>query len=367
MCVIIIKQKKQMMPREVAKTSARINPHGLGVMWLDTFEVTYHKSSEYNIIVTDRPFIAHFRYATIGKICQENTHPFVCGNNKDELLMMNGTINGYGNEKMTDSEDLAISLGDAPRHTWKKMLAKFDCRFVSINTRTRSFQIYNRDLYTYRDGIWYSKANVLQDHLVAVYGTLKKGYGNYHRYLQSAKYIGRGETKDQYPLVVSGLPYLLEKKNQGANVTIDLFKVSDAQLIKLDSLEGHPNWYIRKKIPVVVNGRTYFAWVYFNPQAESHFDGENFVKSYETTFPQTKTYADIKPISIRENICTQIDLWDDCEEDDMFNEDFIPIENETPICIDCYHDLKHDGFTNYHCGGCDGWFGEDEVLRFNSH
>jgi predicted glutamine amidotransferase len=135
MCVIIIKQKKQMMPREVAKTSARINPHGLGVVWLDTFEVTYHKSSEYNIIVTDRPFIAHFRYATIGKICQENTHPFVCGNNKDELLMMNGTINGYGNEKMTDSEDLAISLGDAPRHTWKKMLAKFDCRFVSCLKR----------------------------------------------------------------------------------------------------------------------------------------------------------------------------------------------------------------------------------------
>lgn len=355
------------MPREVAKTSARINPHGLGVVWLDTFEVTYHKSSEYNVIVTDRPFIAHFRYATIGKICKENTHPFVCGVNKDELLMMNGTIKGYGNSRMTDTQDLANRLGYVPRHKWKKSLEKFDCRFVSINTRTRSFQIYNRDLYTYRDGIWYSKSNVLQDNLVAVYGTLKKGYSNYYGYLYSAKYIGRGETKDRYPLVVSGLPYLLEKKNQGTNVTIDLFKVDDAKLKDLDRLEGHPNWYIRKKIPVVVNGRTYFAWVYFNPDAEKDFNGDNYVKSYKRTFPQTKTYADIEPISIRENTCTQIDLWDDVEEADAFNEEFVPVENETPICIDCFHDLQHDGFSNYHCGGCDGWFGEDEVLRFNSH
>lgn len=355
------------MPREVAKTSARINPHGLGVVWLDTFEVTYHKSSEYNVIVTDRPFIAHFRYATIGKICKENTHPFVCGNNKDELLMMNGTIKGYGNSSMTDTQDLANRLGYVPRHKWKKSLEKFDCRFVSINTRTRSFQIYNRDLYTYRDGIWYSKSNVLQDNLVAVYGTLKKGYTNFYGYLYSAKYIGRGETKDRYPLVVSGLPYLLEKKNQGTNVTIDLFKVDDAKLKDLDRLEGHPNWYIRKKIPVVVNGRTYFAWVYFNPDAEKFFNGENYVKSYKRTFPKTKTYADIEPISIRENTCTQIDLWDDVEEVDVFNEEFVPIENETPICIDCFHDLQYDGFSHYHCGGCDGWFSENEVLRFNSH
>jgi tRNA(Ile2) C34 agmatinyltransferase TiaS len=37
---------------------------------------------------------------------------------------------------------------------------------------------------------------------------------------------------------------------------------------------------------------------------------------------------------------------------------------EKPICIDCYHDLEFDGFANYHCNGCDGWFTEEEVLRF---
>ena len=89
MCVIIIKQKEQMMSREVAKTSARINPHGLGIIWLDTFEVEYHKSKDYRKLLTKRPFIAHFRYATKGKINRANTHPFVCGNNKDEYLPSN--------------------------------------------------------------------------------------------------------------------------------------------------------------------------------------------------------------------------------------------------------------------------------------
>ena len=37
MCVIIIKQKDNVMSKEVAKTSSRINPHGLGIIWLDTF------------------------------------------------------------------------------------------------------------------------------------------------------------------------------------------------------------------------------------------------------------------------------------------------------------------------------------------
>jgi len=91
------------MSNEIAKTSARINPHGLGITWLDTFKTTYHKSKEYKLLLTERPFIAHFRYATVGKVGLSNTHPFICGNNKDELLMQNGTIKGIGTETMCDS------------------------------------------------------------------------------------------------------------------------------------------------------------------------------------------------------------------------------------------------------------------------
>ena len=84
MCVIIIKQKDKRIKKETLKTSAKINPHGLGIVWLDTFEVTYHKSNEYAVLYTERPFIAHFRYATIGKVNKENTHPFRCGFKTDE-------------------------------------------------------------------------------------------------------------------------------------------------------------------------------------------------------------------------------------------------------------------------------------------
>lgn len=121
MCVIIIKKQGKKMPKSIAKSSARINPDGLGIMWLDTYEVTYHKSSEYSNLYTDRPFIAHFRYATIGSISVENTHPFQCGNNKNEWLMMNGTIDGLGDNVMSDTRVLANQLGYIVIHYFKSL------------------------------------------------------------------------------------------------------------------------------------------------------------------------------------------------------------------------------------------------------
>jgi len=353
MCVIIIKQKDNKMSREIAKTSARINPHGLGIIWLDTFEVTYHKSSEYSQLLTKRPFIAHFRYATVGKIGQENTHPFVCGNNKDELLMMNGTIKGLGNSEMCDSKVLAIQLGKVNRKDWKRTLEKYDSRFVTVNTRTRSFQIYNRNLYTYRDGIWYSKSNVLQDNLVAVYGTLKKGFGNYYSYLTNSKHLGSGVTKDKYPLVINGLPYLVDTKGLGHNVVVDVFKVSDMTFKNLDALENHPRWYRRKQIPIKVDNKILNCWVYFNPQS---LVNQTFHKSYERSFPNAFTFKKDTPTFDRsENHRTFHIGW---------TEDDFPTE-ETPTCIDCFSDqLEWDGFSNFYCSSCGGWFKEDEVKNF---
>ena len=113
MCIIIIKQKGKDVPTEVLKTSARINPHGLGIVWLDTFKVSYHKSKEYQLLNTDRPYIAHFRYATIGRVCKENTHPFRCGNNKegytlDELFYESGYPFAEGGDYWTIEDDEVV-------------------------------------------------------------------------------------------------------------------------------------------------------------------------------------------------------------------------------------------------------------------
>jgi gamma-glutamylaminecyclotransferase len=356
MCIIIIKQEGKKVSNEIAKTSARINPHGLGVIWLDTFEITYHKSKHYNVLNTERPFIAHFRYATVGAIGLDNTHPFRCGDNKHEWLMMNGTIKGLGNAKVCDSKVLAQSLGKVDRSAWKDELEKHDCRFVTVNVRNRSFQMYNKSDWHHKDGVWYSKDNVLEDNLVAVYGTLKKGYGNYYSYLTSSKYIGGGTTKEKYPLIVKGLPYLIEEGGKGYNVEVDVFKVSDTVLKKLDMLEGHPNWYRRKQIDIVVGGKTLVCWIYFNIREKSA--GNVFHKTYEKQVSQYTWFSDDKYFGFDQ---TDKDYSDAFE---YMSDDEFDIDNEKPICVDCFHDLEYDGFANYHCSGCNGWFTESDVVRF---
>jgi gamma-glutamylaminecyclotransferase len=368
MCVIIIKQKGKQLAKDVAQTSARINPHGLGIIWLDTFEVSYHESKEFKVLDTDRPFIAHFRYATVGAINRDNTHPFRCGSNSNEWLMMNGTIKGLGNAEMSDSRELALLLGEIPRHTWKKELEKYECRFVTINTRNRTFQIYNQQDWVQTDGVWYSKANVLEKNLVAVYGTLKKGYSNYWSYLASSTHVGSGKTKDKYPLLVDTLPYLVNKRGTGHNVEVDVFSVSDETFDRLDRLERHPKWYRREQIDIKMKGKTIKCWIYFNPkqltgreQMHTKYVQEMpkpWVKQYDfdySWFDEPKQY---KPKTYKP---TQLDFEDMLEAE---GEAEFKAENEKPICIDCYHDVEYDGLSNYHCSGCDGWFKESEVITF---
>ena len=373
MCIIIIKQKRNKISQQVLKNSARKNPHGLGIVWLDTFKVSYHGSKDYKKLNTTRPFIAHFRYATIGKICKENTHPFKCGKKHNELLMMNGTISELGNKNMTDTQDLAIKLGKIERHVWKQKLAQYSLvRFVSINTRNRTFQIYNKHLWTHKDKVWYSKDNVFttyktpsyisrwagnvgigttapsefvfENHnefedefdwknesnvcvqcandlmydeselsenkyycvscdksfskeqvmdftqfdtpkyegnkeLVAVYGTLKRGFGNHRNFLQDQEFVGSGTTQDRYPLIVKGLPFLLNEKGKGHNVEVDVFNVDMPTLESLDALENHPTWYRRKEINILLNGSAKKCWIYFNITEQSK--GEKYHKTFK--------------------------------------------------------------------------------------
>jgi gamma-glutamylaminecyclotransferase len=357
MCIIIIKQKGKALSKETIKTSARINPHGLGVMWLDTFQISYHYSKEYSVLFTDRPFIAHFRYATIGAVGKDNTHPFRCGANKSEWLMMNGTIYGIGNDKKSDSKVLAESLGDIPRHTWKSKLSTYACRFVTINTYSRTFQIYNKHLWTQRDGVWFSKDNVLEENLVAVYGTLKKGYTNYNNHLTSSKYIGNGKTKEKYPLVIKGLPYLIDQAGEGYQVEVDVFKVSNSVLNNLDKLEGHPNWYRRKQIQIEINNKTLTCWIYFNlnettvgQTLHKTYKQKERAKFFDWSFPKV-----FKPkVEVYE-----YGHWHEMEEDIC---DF-DTSNELPMCSSCYGDVKFDGFSNYHCYSCGSWLTENEIIK----
>jgi len=137
----------------------------------------------------------------------------------------------------------------------------------------------------------FSKKNVLDLVPVAVYGTLKKGYSNYHHYLQGSPYVGAGETMNKYPLVISGLPYVMSKKGVGYNVDVDVFLVSQSKLKEIDGLEGHPTWYERKQINILMSdGMTMVAWLYFNDTIE---DTGLYHKSYtQEIFSSTSHWAD---------------------------------------------------------------------------
>lgn len=106
------------------------------------------------------------------------------------------------------------------------------------------------------------------DIAVAVYGTLKKGYGN-NMLLEDSTFVGSGKTTEKFPLVIrtSGLPFLLYKKNEGYNVEVELYLVNKETLRRLDMLEGHPEWYRRREISVNINelDTPITAWVYFGP------------------------------------------------------------------------------------------------------
>lgn len=357
MCIIIIKQKTQKISKETLRNSARINPHGLGIIWLDNFKVEHMKSKDWLKLHTSRPFIAHFRFATIGVVNRANIHPFQCGANKNEWLMMNGTIHGLGNLHECDTKVLARQLGGKPRHTWKTELRKHTCRFVAVNVRNRTFEIFNKELYTYVNGVWYSKTNVLTDHLVGVYGTLKRGYGNYNRYLRDCKFLGSGKTLHKYPLYAEGLPVLFDRKGSGHQVDIDLFAVDTETLKDLDSLEGHPNWYKRKQILLKVRGQVRKAWVYFMQGDEPKH--KKTAKSYSPLGLKAinKWRFEDNPTDIFKGLtCTNI-------------EDEFDISNETPMCPNCHADLVKDEWSlnddSYYCEDCGTWHSVAEVKQFS--
>ena len=367
MCVIIIKQTDKQLSKTILRTSSRINPHGLGIVWLDTYETTYHKSSDWKKLVTNRPFIAHFRFATKGKINKANTHPFVCGKNKHELLMHNGTIPNIGTDAKSDSRMLAEYLGDMPRHSWATELAEYDSRFVTINTRTRTFQIYNKELWTKQGEVWYSKNNVIKDNLVAVYGTLKKGNSNYYHYLRNETFIGKGKTTMKYPMIVPGLPYVIDKPGKGHLIDIDLFAVSNDKLKDLDRLEGHPTHYKRREITVLVKGRVYKAWLYFGQGQE--YKGKQLHSSYEKTYPKftlrdrSYTYADSKEwtpwwrqeeyLKETESVASDTQCFE------------LNYNQDSRLCPDCSQATEQDPYSmEWWCHSCQKFETEEVMKQF---
>jgi hypothetical protein len=104
------------------------------------------------------------------------------------------------------------------------------------------------------------------------------------------------------------------------------------------------------------------CWIYFNIKENEH--GQLLHKSYSAPIYVSRPYIAPKPIypiypSKRDFFFEEMTLEEQLDEVSSYD-----LNDEIPICVDCFHDLKHDGFANYHCGGCGGWFGEQDIVKF---
>jgi len=87
---------------------------------------------------------------------------------------------------------------------------------------------------------------------VFVYGSLKKGFGNHHILSDkaSAFYCGHYLTKVASFEMRSygGFPAITNTLKNGKKISGELYLCTPETIERLDSLEGHPHWYKRKRI-----------------------------------------------------------------------------------------------------------------------
>lgn len=123
--------------------------------------------------------------------------------------------------------------------------------------------------------------------LVAVYGTLRAGFGN-HSLLGDSPLVGQGRTVREFTMLASGFPVCLEDVDDTTlpptRVVVEVYDTGaasvPAQIVRrLDNLEGHPDWYERKPIQVQLDaGEEVTAWMYLMPGTRDDFPSWAYVQ-----------------------------------------------------------------------------------------
>jgi gamma-glutamylaminecyclotransferase len=268
MCIIIDNASRKHISAAIIDRSADINKDGYGRIDLRSGQVirTLNINEARRLCAERIPAVHHFRYATVGGKGIANVHPFEMRGGW--WLMMNGTINGLNTLKgESDTACLARMLAENVHHdNYAAALKAFNARFLLAHPEHGTIRVGE---WIEHDGVHYSKDNVIppQTEVLAVYGTLRKGYHN-HKHMTGAKFIGKGVTAERHRMYGDGVPFVAEgdERGEGGNIRVEVYEVSRAQMNgPIDSLEGHPNVYTRRKTPIRIDGRndTIEAWLYF--------------------------------------------------------------------------------------------------------
>lgn len=92
-------------------------------------------------------------------------------------------------------------------------------------------------------------------HKVAVYGSLKKGYGN-HYLLTESKLLGKDYLSGWTMISLGSFPGIYRGPDE---IHVEIYEVTDEELASLDRLEGTPTFYRRAPV-VTAYGE---AWIYY--------------------------------------------------------------------------------------------------------
>jgi len=113
---------------------------------------------------------------------------------------------------------------------------------------------------------------------VFVYGTLKQGHCN-NDALSNARFLGRCYLEGNYRLVDLGwYPAILDRPDGDDTTTRivgEVYEIDEDTLYTLDMIEGHPNYYTRRKVATPWKN----AWTYFLPQAYNDREGADEITS----------------------------------------------------------------------------------------
>jgi len=123
----------------------------------------------------------------------------------------------------------------------------------------------------------------LKSFKVFVYGTLKQGYGNNEYFLGGSEYLGPAVTgRADYDMVsLGGFPGVL---SDGENAILgEVYKVDEATLARLDSLESNGSLYQREQIRcyTVEGDELWGVWIYIFLQKSWARPGRSEHRSYE--------------------------------------------------------------------------------------
>lgn len=115
--------------------------------------------------------------------------------------------------------------------------------------------------------------------LVAVYGTLRKGFHN-HVLLEGSKFLGETKTEPKFNMYGNLIPWITN--NGDTSIAIEVYEVEEETFQRLDWLEGYPSYYDRQ----VIDTEFGEAWIYFRYGAAenkiSSGDWKKFQKSRYT-------------------------------------------------------------------------------------